>query len=202
MPPRAERGRFGLSWRCEACGRKGRAFEFLCGTCWQPRPLLPLPPADVLAFLDHPFFQHVVVPQAEAAMAEAATRAPLVVDALERAVQRLQPLVLQVRERLPNLAEASAPQARQAAEQVRWMTEVALPWLDVAFQHLQREVLNRSPDWSARTEKQVHLLHRAFDALLDRLDRAIDVLDRQAPGWWQPDGGPQAVRDLMRSLRP
>lgn len=202
MGPRAERGRFGLSWRCEACGRKGRVFDVLCPNCWQPRPLLPLPAANVLAFLDHPFFLNVVIPQAEAAMADAARRAPVVVDSLEAVIRQLQPLAMQMRDRLPNVAEVSAPQARQAAEQLRWMTEVALPWMETAFTHLQRDVLRGLPDWSARTEGQVQLLSRAFQALLDRLDQLVDVLDRQAPGWWQPDGGTGVVRDLLRLLRP
>jgi hypothetical protein len=202
VSPASERGRFGLSWHCPACGRKGRVFDVLCANCWQPRPLLPLPAANVLAFLDHPFFLNVVVPQAETAMAGAAKRAPVVVDTLEAVLRQLQPLVMQLWDRLPNVAEVSAPQARQAAEQLRWMTEVALPWLETAFTHLQTDLFKGLPDWSARTEGQLQLLNRAFQALLDRLDQLIDVLDRQAPGWWQPDGGHQVVRDLLRLLRP
>jgi hypothetical protein len=161
-----------------------------------------LPAANLFAFLDHPFFANVVVPQTEAAMADAARRAPVVVDTLEAVLRQLQPLAMQMRDRLPNLAEVSAPQARAATEQLRWLTEVAMPWLEMAFSHVQEDLLKGLPDWSLRTDAQMQILNQAFQALLSRLDDLLDVLDRQTPGWWQPVEAHDTIRALLRLLRP
>jgi hypothetical protein len=163
---------------------------------------LPLPNGNPLAFLDHPFFLNVLIPATETALADAAKRAPVVVDTLEAVLRQLQPLALQMRDRLPNVAELSAPQARAAADQFRWITEVALPWLEAAFTALQSHFLKGLPDWSVQADGQMQMLNRAFQALLTRLDELIDVLDRQAPGWWQPGEGHNAVRSLLRQLQP
>jgi hypothetical protein len=186
-PTPESRGRFGLHWRCAGCGRQGKLYEILCANCWQPRPLLPLPAANLVTLLDHPFFLQVVIPKAEAAFADAAKRAPAVADTLETLLRQVQPLLVHLRDRLPNVAEVSAPQAQAAAEQIRWITEEALPWLETAFSHVQTRVFKGLPDWSAASEVQMQALNRAFQALLTRLDTALDDLDRQAPGWWRRD---------------